>query len=144
MQVKIKVKKNHPEAQLPKMAYATDAGADVHSVENAHLRPGQTKVIDLGFSVEIPPGWEIQVRPRSGLAAKKGVTVLNSPGTVDAPYRGPMKVILHNSSEQALYINTGDRIAQFCVRRVPQVSYEWADELSDTDRGAGGFGSTGR
>lgn len=139
----IKFKKLHEKAQLPSYKTFGAAGMDVYSVESKIIGPGGTKIIDLGFSMEIPSGWEVQVRPRSGLAAKYDVTVLNSPGTIDSDYRGPCKVILHNNGINKFEVKTGERIAQFVVKKAPQATTSWVDELSDTDRGDGGFGSTG-
>lgn len=140
--VKVKVKKLHKDAKLPTYAHLKDSGADVYCVEDIILDSGQTKLIKLGFAVEIPDGWEIQVRSRSGLS-KNGIVVANSPGTVDAPYRGPMGVILHNQGGEDLFIEKGTRIAQFVLKRAPQAIFEWTEELSESDRGSGGFGSTG-
>lgn len=140
----IKFKRLHEDAVLPKYAKSGDAGADVHSVETVRIFSGSTRAVALGFAIEIEPGWEIQVRPRSGLAAKKGITVLNSPGTIDSGYRGECKVIIHNTADIPFDIAAGDRIAQFVVKRAPQAYFEEVDELSDSDRGTGGLGSTGK
>ena len=102
-----------------------------------------TAMIGTGLFFEIPEGYEVQIRPRSGLAAKNGVTVLNTPGTIDSDYRGEIKVILINLGEKDFVINSGDRIAQMVIAPVTQASFEITDSLSDTERGAGGFGSTG-
>lgn len=109
------------------------------------LKPGDIELIPTGFCYEIPVGYEVQVRPRSGLAAKHGVTVLNTPGTIDADYRGEVKVILINHSKEDFVISRGERIAQAVPAKVEvHMDFEEAEELSDTDRGAGGFGHTGR
>ena len=108
------------------------------------MAPGEFKTISLGFSVAIPKGYELQVRPRSGMAALYGVTVLNSPGTVDSDYRGEMKVILINHGPRTFSVNSGDRIAQIILAKVSQARYEEVTDLNDTVRGEGGFGSTGR
>ena len=108
------------------------------------LRPLERTLVPTGLFVELPAGYEMQVRPRSGLAAKYGLTVLNAPGTVDADYRGEVKVILANLSNEAFTINDGERVAQLVVAQHAQVEWEVAEELSDTERGAGGFGSTGK
>jgi dUTP pyrophosphatase len=108
------------------------------------LKPLARALIPTGLFVELPAGYEMQVRPRSGLAAKYGLTVLNAPGTIDADYRGEVKVILANLSADEFTINDGERIAQLVVAQHAQVEWEAAEELSDTSRGAGGFGSTGK
>jgi len=107
------------------------------------VQAGQRELIPTGLKIEIPTGFEGQVRPRSGLAAKHGITVLNSPGTIDSDYRGEIKVILLNTSDQDFIINKGDRIAQLVFSQVFRAIFERANELLKTDRGAGGFGSTG-
>jgi dUTP pyrophosphatase len=108
------------------------------------LKPLARALIPTGLFVELPAGYEMQVRPRSGLAAKYGLTVLNAPGTIDADYRGEVKVILANLSSEEFTINDGERIAQLVVAQHSQVEWEPTEELSDTTRGAGGFGSTGK
>lgn len=108
------------------------------------MAPGARAIVPCGFAMALPPGYEAQVRPRSGLAAKHGVTVLNAPGTIDADYRGEVKVILINHGSAAFEIRRGDRIAQLVVAPVSAVTFSERETLDDTDRGAGGFGSTGR
>ena len=126
-------------------AYASDgaAGMDVVAAEQLILRPGMRHAVATGFAVGIPEGYEIQVRPRSGLALKKGISVPNSPGTVDSDYRGEVKVILINHSDDNFPIERGDRIAQLVVSPVTLAIWDEVEELDDTQRGAGGFGSTG-
>ena len=126
-------------------AYATPgaAGMDVVSAEALILRPGMRAAVGTGFAVAIPPGYEIQVRPRSGLALKHGITVPNTPGTVDSDYRGELKVILFNQSDDNFPIARGDRIAQLVLAPVTLAAWDEVAELDDTERGAGGFGSTG-
>lgn len=144
--VKMKVKKwNHFKGELPKYETTFASGFDVRAQlsQSIELLPGQSCMVPTGLSFEIPVGYEIQVRPRSGLAAKKGITVLNTPGTVDADYRGEVKVILINLGTETFVINDQERIAQMILCPVVQAQMELADELSDTLRGAGGFGSTG-
>ena len=121
------------------------AGADVCALlqESVTILPGKFAMIPTGLFFEIPQGYEIQVRPRSGLAAKNGITVLNTPGTIDSDYRGELKVILINLGDQAFTINSGDRIAQIIVSPVTVAQFELTDSLSDTQRGVKGFGSTG-
>ena len=126
-------------------AYATDgaAGMDVVSAEEIILRPGARHAVATGFAVAIPSGYEIQVRPRSGLALKHGITVPNTPGTIDSDYRGELKVILINHSADNFPIRRGDRIAQLVLSPVTQGTWDEVEELDETTRGSGGFGSTG-
>lgn len=126
-------------------AYATDgaAGMDVLAAENLILRPGARAAVGTGLAVAIPPGYEIQVRPRSGLALKHGISVPNTPGTIDSDYRGELKVILINHSEDNFTIQRGDRIAQLVVSPVTLAVWDEVEVLDDTARGSGGFGSTG-
>ncbi len=142
--VVIEFKALHPDAVRPEIQTVGSSGADVSSVERVDLAPGEFKTISLGFSVAIPKGYELQVRPRSGMAALYGVTILNSPGTVDSDYRGEMKVILINHGPRTFSVNPGDRIAQIILAKVSQARYEEVTDLNDTVRGEGGFGSTGR
>lgn len=142
-EVILKVKKLTPEAILPQYAHPGDAGMDLFSVEALELGPGEYRMVKTGVSIELPPGTEGQVRPRSGLAAKQGVTVLNSPGTVDAGYRGEVCVILINHGRAPFRIEPGMKIAQLLVKSVLTVDVQEVAELTDTPRGAGGFGSTG-
>ena len=131
---------------LPQPAYATDgaAGMDVVSAVDATLAPGARAAIETGFAIAIPPGYEVQVRPRSGLALKHGVTCLNTPGTIDSDYRGEVKVILANLGQEPFTITRGDRIAQLVPAPVQRAVLDEVATLEDTARGSGGFGSTGR
>lgn len=129
---------------LPAYESEHAAGMDLRAAEDVILPPGGRALVATGFAIALPDGFEAQVRPRSGLAAKHGVTVLNAPGTVDADYRGEVKVILINHGADAFAIKRGDRIAQMIVAPVTRVRLAEAENLSDTARGAGGFGSTGR
>lgn len=136
------------ESGNPLPAYATEgsAGMDLcaHIHESVVLEPLERKLIPTGLFIELPTGYEAQVRPRSGLALKQGITCLNSPGTIDADYRGEIGVILINLSNEMQVIKTGDRIAQMVIAPVTQISWEPATALTPTNRGAGGFGSTGK
>jgi dUTP pyrophosphatase len=136
------------ESGNPLPAYATEgsAGMDLcaHIHESVVLEPLERKLIPTGLFIELPTGYEAQVRPRSGLALKQGITCLNSPGTIDADYRGEIGVILINLSNEMQVIKTGDRIAQMVIAPVTQISWELATALTPTKRGAGGFGSTGK
>ena len=137
---------NRSKHDLPRYETTLSAGMDVRANldEPIILKPLARALVPTGLFVELPAGYEMQVRPRSGLAAKYGLTVLNAPGTVDADYRGEVKVILANLSADEFVINDGERIAQLVVAQHSQVEWEEAEELSDTSRGAGGFGSTGK
>lgn len=142
MIVKVVNKSHHP---LPEYATSQSAGLDLRAnlSEPIVLEPLERALVPTGLFIALPQGFEAQVRPRSGLAAKFGITVLNSPGTIDADYRGEVKVILVNLSSDAFTINDGERIAQLVVARFEQVSWQPADSLDETERGTGGFGSTG-
>lgn len=142
-QAAIRFKRLDSQALLPEYATPGSAGMDIRASAEVGLGPGKWAAVSTGLSVEIPPGFEIQVRPRSGLAARFGVSVLNSPGTIDSDYRGEIKVILINHGPQEFIIKPGDRIAQLVVARVPTVTIEDVDSLSETSRGSGGLGSTG-
>lgn len=132
--------------ELPIYKTAGAAGADVcaHVAEPVLLQPGTSALIPTGLNLEIPEGYEVQVRPRSGLAFKHGVTVLNSPGTIDSDYRGELKVLLINLGQAPFTVNDGERIAQIVVAPVTRALFVPAETLSETARGEGGFGSTGR
>ena len=136
------------ESGNPLPAYATEgsAGMDLcaHIHESVVLEPLERKLIPTGLFIELPTGYEAQIRPRSGLALKQGITCLNSPGTIDADYRGEIGVILINVSNEMQVIKTGDRIAQMVIAPVTQISWEPATALTPTNRGTGGFGSTGK
>jgi dUTP pyrophosphatase len=140
---KVQFKKLHPEAQLPTYGTEEAAGADVRAVKDIVLMPGASGLIPTGLGCVIPPGWEIQARPRSGLAFKHAVTVLNSPGTIDSDYAGELGILLINHGNEPFVIAPGDRIAQIVLAPVWQADFEWTDASRDTERGAGGFGSTG-
>ena len=131
---------------LPLPAYATDhaAGLDVVAAESLTLAPGARHAVATGFAIAIPEGYEVQVRPRSGLALKHGVTCLNTPGTIDADYRGEVKVILANLGAEPFEVVRGERIAQLVPAPVLRAQFAHVEELAQTARGAGGFGSTGR
>jgi len=142
MQVKIINRSKHA---LPAYETSASAGMDVRANldESIELKPLERALVKTGLFLEIPVGFECQVRPRSGLALKKGITVLNSPGTVDADYRGEVGVILINLSNETFVVEDGERIAQLVFAEVAQAEWTQVEELTETDRGAGGFGSTG-
>jgi dUTP pyrophosphatase len=141
----MRIQKLRSDAILPKYAHGSheDAGMDLCAVEDATLEPGVPRLVPTGLTVEIPPGYEAQIRPRSGLALKHSITMPNAPGTIDPGYRGELRVILLNLGREAYTVHAGDRIAQMIVARYEPV--EWVDgELADSARGTGGFGSSGR
>lgn len=143
MKIKIINKSHHP---LPQYATPQSAGLDLRAYLSAPitLKPLERMLVSTGLSLELPDGYEAQIRPRSGLAAKYGITVLNSPGTIDADYRGEIKVILINLSHEDFVINDGERICQMVIAPYTQVELINVEELSDTERGDGGFGHTGK
>jgi len=141
--MQLKVKKLNPAAILPSYARRGDAGLDLFAVRQLVIEPGRAALVPTGIAVELPSGTEAQVRPRSGLALKHAVTVLNTPGTVDEGYRGEVGVILINHGSSAFTVEPGMKIAQMVISPRIEVSVVEADDLSDTERGSGGFGSTG-
>lgn len=145
MSISLEVKRLPHGAGLPLPAYATSgaAGMDVVSAEAVTIAPGERHAVATGLALAIPQGFEIQVRPRSGLALKHGITVPNTPGTIDSDYRGELKVILMNLGSEPFAIARGDRVAQLVLAPVVQAVWTEVTELDATDRGEGGFGSTG-
>jgi dUTP pyrophosphatase len=143
MKAILKVKKLRPDALLPRYAHPGDAGLDLFSAEQVEIPPGEYRTVRTGISIELPPGTEAQVRPRSGLAAKCGVTVLNAPGTIDAGYRGEVCVILINHGRAPFPVAHGAKVAQMVISPITSVGVEESESLSDSARGVGGFGSTG-
>jgi len=141
--MKLKIKKLNQEALIPSYQTEEAAGFDLHSVDEVIIKKGERKLISTGLAFEIEKGYEVQIRPRSGLAFKHGVSVLNSPGTIDSDYRGEIKVLLINLGDKDFEIKKGDRIAQAVIAPVVQAKILEVDELSSTERGSGGFGSTG-
>ena len=142
---KIQIKKLSNAVLTPKYETPGSSGMDIaaHIEQDLIINSGDRAIIPTGFSLSIPRGYEIQIRPRSGLAVKKGITVLNTPGTIDSDYRGEIKVILINLSKDKFIIKNSDRVAQMVICPIEQVDIEEVMELSETDRGKGGFGSTG-
>ncbi len=149
MTIKVEIKKleNFPGDNLPAYESPLAAGVDLRAAidEDAPfvLAPGERHLLATGFAMALPPGYEAQIRPRSGLAYKHGISVVNSPGTIDADYRGEVKILLINHGHEAFTINRGDRIAQMVIAPVQQVNFTAVSDLSTTKRGAGGYGSTG-
>ena len=143
---KIQVRVYSETGELPLYGTINSSGADIRANEEIVLQPGEYRPVGTGVFMEIPEGYEVQVRPRSGLAARLGITITNSPGTIDADYRGEIKVILHNLGNEPFLINNGDRIAQLVLKEALQMEFIKVDtyeELEQTDRGQGGFGHTG-
>ncbi|MBD2231573.1 dUTP diphosphatase [Phormidium tenue] len=141
--MKLKIRKIHDLAILPSYAHPGDAGLDLYSIDDIDIAAGDVALIHTGIAIALPPGTEAQIRPRSGLALKHSVTVLNTPGTIDEGYRGEIGVILINHSKRAFQVVKGMKIAQMVIKPVLQVEVEETDELSQTVRGPQGFGSTG-
>lgn len=142
--IDLKIKKLNELAKIPAYQTEESAGFDLHSTEEVEIRPMQRVLVHTGLSFEIPKGYEVQIRPRSGLAFKQGVTVLNTPGTIDSDYRGEIKVLLINLSTENVKLSLGERVAQAVIKEVFQANFIEVEELNNTDRGAGGFGSTGK
>ena len=143
--MQIRIKRLHPDAHLPEYAHgpSEDAGLDIRSIEATTLQPGVPQAVATGLALEIPSGYEVQIRPRSGLALKHTITVPNAPATIDPGYRGELRVILLNLGHSPYDVHPGDRIAQMVLSRYQAV--EWQEgELTDSIRGVGGFGSSGR
>ena len=139
----LRFRKVHPDAVLPSYAHPSDAGMDVRSVEDLVIVPGKRALVHTGLVMLLPLMYEAQVRPRSGLALKSGITVLNTPGTIDSGYRGEVGVILANFGEADFQVKKGDKIAQIVIAPVTQPEIVETAEVDETDRGSGGFGSTG-
>jgi len=139
----VKIEKVHKDAIVPTYAHHDDACCDLYSVENYVIPIRGKWLLSTGIAAEIPTGYEIQIRPRSGLALSQGLTVLNAPGTIDAQYRNEIKVLVVNLGHKKVAIKKGDRIAQMCIKPVYRMEFIEADKLSDSDRGQGGWGSTG-
>lgn len=140
--IPVQIMKCHPDAIIPQYAHPTDAGADVCAVEEVTLKPHTTQIVKTGIKVAIPVGYEIQVRPRSGLSYKTALRVANAPGTIDSDYRGEIGIIMENTGNLSIKIEKGQKIAQLLIAPTPMIKWEEVTELSDTDRGNGGFGST--
>ena len=142
--ISVKIKMLDPDLPVPGYAHPSDAGADLHARESAVLQPGERALIRTGLAIALPHGYVGLVHPRSGLAAKHGITVVNAPGTVDAGYRGEIMVTLLNTDNaNAFEVKRGDRIAQLVIQKVELAQFEQVETLDDTARGTGGFGSTG-
>ncbi|MFJ7918651.1 dUTP diphosphatase [Lysinibacillus fusiformis] len=143
MNVEVKIKRMHADAMLPMQANPGDAGMDLYSIETVEIPAGGTKLIKTGIQIELPKGTEAQIRPRSGLALKHSITVLNSPGTIDEGYRGEIGVILINHGQDTFLVEKSMRIAQMVIQFVPTIQLLEVNELSQTVRGTSGFGASG-
>ena len=141
--IDVKVLKTGGYTELPKYKTSGSAGLDLRSTKTVILKPRERALVPTGLFIALPEGYEAQVRPRSGLALKKGITVLNTPGTVDADYRGEIGVILFNTTDESFTIEPGDRIAQMVINKVEQLNWIEVDKLDETERGDGGYGHTG-
>ncbi len=147
MGVKVTVKITMAEGcedLVPKQAHHDDAAFDLRSRVEVELTPGRSTLVPTGLFIELPFGFEAQVRPRSGLALKHDLMLTNSPGTIDAGYRGEVGVIMYNAGEERFHIKRGERIAQMVIAELPEVTFEMVDKLAESKRGEGGFGSTGK
>jgi len=142
--LKLKIHKVDKDLPTPKYSHAGDAGMDIYAVEQGVLTPGEYRLFSTGIKVAIPEGHEIQIRPRSGLALKHGISIVNAPGTIDFGYRGMIGVVLINLGKETFEVKRGDRIAQMVLKRVEQAEVIEVEELDDTTRGEGGYGSTGK
>ena len=141
--MRVKIKQLHPDALIPQYQTLGAAGFDLHAIEDYKLSAGERVLVKTGLAFELQSGFELQIRPRSGLALKNGISVLNAPGTIDSDYRGEVGVLLINHSKEDFAIKKGDRIAQGVVARYERVEFEVCEELGESARGAGGFGSSG-
>lgn len=143
MNLEVKIKRIHADAKLPLQANPGDAGMDLYSIETAEIPPGEARLIQTGLQIELPKGTEAQIRPRSGLALKHSVTVLNSPGTIDEGYRGEIGVIIINHGKETFVVEKSMRIAQIVIQMVPFIQLTEVNELSQSVRGETGFGASG-
>ena len=146
MKIKALIKKLHPDVEIPSYKTSGSSGLDLQAFidKNIIIKPNETKLIPTGLSMAIPENFEIQIRPRSGLALNNSISVLNTPGTIDSDYRGEIKIILINLGKSNFVIKNGDRIAQMVITPIVKVNFENVEELPETLRGEGGFGSTGK
>jgi dUTP pyrophosphatase len=142
--VDVKIEKVHKDAIIPTYSHYDDACCDLYIVEDYILRPGQRMLLRTGIAIEIPTGFEVQLRPRSGLALKHGISLVNAPGTVDAQYRNEVKILAINLGDKPVALKKGDRCAQMCIKPVFKIDFQEVDSLNPSDRGLGGWGSTGK
>jgi len=141
--VRVQIKKIHEDAIIPDYAHPGDAGVDLYSILDYKLKPGERILVSTGIKIALPIGFEAQVRPKSGLALKHGISVCNTPGTVDAGYRGEVGVIVINHGDKEFHIEKGSKIAQMVIKKVERAEFLEVEELDETARNEGGFGSTG-
>ena len=139
----MRIKRLDPGVEPPSYAHPGDAGLDIRSAEDVVIPPGERALVSTGFAMALPEGYAAFVQPRSGLAARDGISIVNTPGLIDCHYRGEVKVILINHGSEAFRVRRGDRIAQMVIQKVERARVEVVEELDDTARGEGGFGSTG-
>jgi len=144
MMIDVKIEKVHKDAIIPTYGHHDDACCDLYVVEDYLIPAGQRRLLSTGIAIEIPTGYEVQIRPRSGLALKHGLTLVNAPGTIDAQYRNEIKLLAINLGDKAIPLRKGDRAAQMCIKPVYKFNFTEVDKLSDSDRGLGGWGSTGK
>lgn len=143
-QITVNIKRLCEDVVLPSYAYTGDAGLDIRCIEDVDLQPLERKLVSTGLAIALPDGYAGFMQPRSGLAIKRGLSIVNTPGLIDAHYRGELKVILINlNKDEVIHLDKGERIAQLVIQQVPAVVLNEVDELDETDRGAGGFGSSG-
>ena len=142
--MKIKFRRLHEDAMIPAYKHDDDACCDLYTIEDMVLNPGDRALMRTGVAIEIPTGWEVQIRPRSGIALAHGLSVLNAPGTIDSQYRNELMVLLINLGGLPVEITKGDRIAQMCLKPVYKMNFIEVESLSDSERGLGGWGSTGK
>ena len=141
--MKLRIKKEVEDIPTPCYAHEGDAGMDLFAAEETIIQPGERKLVSTGIRIALDKGFEAQVRPKSGLAINQGITLLNTPGTIDCQYRGLVKVILFNAGEKPFHVEKGSKIAQMVINRIENAEIELVEELDQTQRGEGGFGSTG-
>lgn len=141
--IKVKIKKIKDNAIIPKYAHQGDAGVDLYSIEDYLLKPSERVLVSTGIKISIPKGYEAQIRPKSGLALNHGISIVNTPGTIDADYRGEIGIITINLGKEDFKIEKGKKIAQMIFNKVEEAEFEEVEELENTTRGEGGFGSTG-
>lgn len=142
--VPVRIEKVERHAIIPTYAHSDDACCDLYIIEDYVIRKGERRLCRTGIAIEIPTGYEVQIRPRSGLAFKQGISLVNAPGTVDAQYRNEVKLLVINLGQSPVTLRRGDRVAQMCIKPVYTIEFEEVDKLSDSDRGLGGWGSTGK
>ena len=140
--IPVRIQILNDKVKIPEYAHSSDAGADIYLYEDIEIPPHKTIIIPTGFKVAIPAGYEIQIRPRSGLSAKTPLRIANSVGTIDSEYRGEVGIIMENTGNLTQKLNAGDKIAQMVISPIPMIQWKKVEELDETDRGAGGFGST--